>query len=599
MSTAAMEVLRVLKRARCVLSLVSLALAAAGCAGVNAGSIGLKLADAVAPTVAFKVPARNADAGALRSVVIVTDGTEVAQQVGQRLESSMGRLRIDERPHYSTVKIGPRIAGMPADAQFVALARSNGVEAVVLVTGGASTVKNATSSEDRFTCATETKLFKSCPQGQSRTNKVSCTTTEGLSAVRIRVVRANDARAVVAETVGGESRFYRCSDSTGPQADSAELVAAAVSNNADQAMQLLAPSYVSAPLDIMRADAALPAAQRKDFDAASDFARAKRMDEACRRFDELYMDLKESIALTFNVAFCAELRGDLLRANQGYRRASELANAPEPQIDRRLAGTEKSLRDNPTVFLPTSEAKVATNPRGPAGTETGRRVALVIGNAKYQRSALVNPVSDARLVSDRLKRVGFEVTELENVDAARFGTAVADFAVRAKGVEIALFYYAGHALQADGENFLLPVDNGKFRTMDDVRDGGGMQLATIVAQLDVAGPLVKLLVIDACRDNPLPSSNRSLAGGGLAAVKQPPQGGLIAFATAPGRVAEDGAGRNSVFSKHFSDQMMVPDQTVEQLFKRVRAAVKTETKNRQEPTEVSSLVGDVMFVKSK
>jgi uncharacterized caspase-like protein len=202
-------------------------------------------------------------------------------------------------------------------------------------------------------------------------------------------------------------------------------------------------------------------------------------------------------------------------------------------------------------------------------------------------------------VGDRLKRVGFDVTTLENVDSARFGNAVRDFAVRAKGADIALFYYAGHALQAEGENFLMPVDNARMRTVDDVRDNGGVQLSEIIALLDVAAPQVKLLVIDACRDNPLPAATRGLGGGGLAAIKQPPAGGLIAFATAPGRTAEDGTGKNSVFSKYFSEQLMVPNQTVEQLFKRVRENVKKETHNRQEPTEVSSLVGDVVLVKTK
>ncbi|RCW70406.1 caspase domain-containing protein [Pseudorhodoferax soli] len=561
----------------------------------------LAISDAIAPKVTFKQPARSAEASALRSVIILADSAEVSQQMSMGLESEMSKLRVDERPYYTTAKLGQRITAQPSDAQLSAMARSAGVDAVVVVTGGGSSVTATQSTEDRYSCAVNVKLFKSCPKDQSRTTKMACTTTLGSAAARVRIVRAVDARSVFVDVVNGQAKHYRCNDQDIPQADRRQIAYDAVVSATTATMQILAPSYVQGPLDLMKADAGLPAEVLKRFDAASEFAKAKRLDEACSRFEELYTDYKESTALTFNVAFCHEVRGDMLRANQAYKRASELANAPDAQIDRRLTLTEKALRENPAVFMPANPNAAAT--QAPAGkvaaSGNGRRVALVIGNARYQRSALVNPVNDARLVGERLKRIGFDVVTLENLDSARFGAATRDFGARAKGAEIALFYYAGHALQADGENFLMPVDNAKMRTMEDVRDGGGVQLAAVVAQLDVAAPAVKLLVVDACRDNPLPSANRSLAGGGLAPVKQPPEGGLIAFATAPGRTAEDGTGKNSVFSKHFADQLMVANQTVEQLFKRVRAAVKSETKNRQEPTEISSLVGDVVLATSK
>ena len=415
--------------------------------------------------------------------------------------------------------------------------------------------------------------------------------------MRLRIFRASDARVIYADTLSGVSNFYRCDDAKTAHADNNQLAYGAMLNAAANGMHMVAPSYELRPLDTMAADAGVPAAQKKDFDVALEFAKAKRNDEACKRFDELYLDTKESPALTFNVAFCNELRGDLLRANQGYKRASELVNAPESQIDRRLALTEKALRENPLAFMPTMAAVPEVGRAQGNTLAGGRRVALVIGNARYQRSALVNPVNDARLVSDRLKRIGFDVLTVENLESARFNTATRDFAVRARGADIALFYYAGHALQADGENYLMPVDNAKMRTMEDVRDGGGVQLASIMAMLDVAAPVVKLVVIDACRDNPLPASSRSLAGGGLATPKAP-QGGLIAFATSPGRTAEDGTGKNSVFSKNFADLVATPNQTIEQMFKRVREAVKKETNGRQEPMETSNLIGDVMLVQA-
>lgn len=570
---------------------------AAGCAVALAGCADLqhKISDAVATKVTAKVQARNAEAGALRSTLIVMDANERSQHVALALESAMNGLRVDEKPFYSNVKLGARAVGGLTEAQLVAEARSLELDAVVVVTQAASDVKATNTTEDRYNCAVETKLFQSCPKGQMRTTKVACTTTQGLAAARVRVIRVSDGRSVVTETVGGEAQHYRCTDQNTPTADAGGLARGALQNVADKVMRIVAPGYVQVPLDLMRADASLPADKVKAFEAAGRFADGKRLDEACQRFADLYNDFKESKALTFNTGFCQEAQGDMLAANQLYRRASELANAPDAQIDRRLGVTEKALRESPVAFVPLAEAK----PRPPAAVAgNGKRVALVVGNSRYQSNALVNPVNDARLIGTKLKGLGFDVVVVENAESTRFATATRDFAQRSKGADVALFFYAGHAIQADGENYLMPVNNGKIRSLDDVRDGWGIQLADIVAQLDVAAPRVKLLVLDACRNNPLPSSTRGV-GGGLAAIKSPPQGGLIAFATQPGDTTPDGAGRNSVYSKHLAEQLTVPNLSIEQVFKNVRAAVMGETKNRQKPNEVSSLVGDVLLSTAK
>lgn len=580
----------------CALIIVGVALLS-GCLSTVTNAV-QTFSDALAPKVTYFVPAKNAEAAALKSVLIVSDNMPVSREVAMELESQMIKLRVNEKPHYRIVKLGPSFNGQLGDAQVAALAKSNSAEAIFVLAGGGSGVKSVSSTENRTTCAATTKLFERCPKGQERINKVSCTTLIGSAAVRLRIFRAVDAKYIYSDNVGAENSFYRCNDDSSAQADNNQVAYGAMLNVATNAMRIFAPAYELGPLDIMSSDAGVPAAQQGDFDAAFEFAKAKRTDEACKRFEELYLDTKVSPALTFNIAFCYELQGDMLRANQSYKRASELVNAPNSQIDRRLALTEKALRENPIGFMPTM-AFAPDVARGQGNAMVGgKRVALVIGNSRYQRSALINPTADARLVSDRLKRIGFDITTLENVDAARFEAATRDFAARAKGADIALFYYAGHALQVDGENYLMPVDNAKMRTMEDVRDDGGLQLASVIARLDVAAPVVKLIVIDACRDNPLPASSRSLAGGGLAAIPRAPQGGLIAFATAPGHTAEDGTGKNSVFSKNFAALVSTPNQTLEQLFKRVREAVKKETHGRQEPMETSNLIGEVMLVKT-
>lgn len=572
--------------------------ALSGCLAATATSISQSFNDAIAPKVTFLVPAKNSEAGALKSILVVSDDQRVSQHVAVDFESRMSRLRIAEKPFFTKVKLGPKFNGMPADSQLAELAKIHGVDGVYVISGGSSDAKSTARSEDRFSCAVETKLFERCPKGGERNSKVGCTTTVGYSAVRLRVFRAVDGRFVYADTVYGQSSYDQCSDQNKPSADTNQLMNLATSETSANAMRIVAPSYEVGPLDIMGADAPIPAAQKGSFEAAVEFAKAKRSDEACRRFDELYMDIKDSAALTFNVAFCHELSGDMLRANQGYKRASEIVNRPESQIDRRLAITEKAMLENPMAFVPAMSGPTLTALANQGGLAGSKRVALVIGNAKYQKSALVNPINDARLVSDRLKRIGFDVVTMENLDSSRFESGIRDFANRAKGADVALFYYAGHALQADGENYLMPVNNSSMRTLEDVRNGGSVQLASVLAMLDVSAPVVKIVIVDACRDSPLPSLTRSLSGGGLAPITKAPRGGLIAFATAPGRTADDGTGKNSTFSKHFAAQIGVPGQTIEQIFKRVREAVKTETKNRQEPIETSNLVGDVLLVQA-
>ncbi|MDM0036712.1 caspase family protein [Variovorax sp. J22P271] len=578
-------------------ALASLALIA-GCAPNAMGDLGRVLADISAPKVTFLVPARSADAASVRKYGLAADGAELSQWVAVDLDASMNKLRVDERPWFERVKLGPRFNGVPPDTQLVTVGRGLGVDAMLLINGANTSTRRSDTTEERYGCSGDTKLFKSCPKERQTKRQVTCTQTEGLAALRMRVIRVADGRVLFSDTVTGKSSYRRCSDEDGvPQADTQGLVAAATSAARDAVMRTIAPTYEQRPLDMMTADAALPASNREAFDAALQFAKARRMDEACRRFDELYLDFKESVALTFNTGFCYETRGDLLKASQTYRRASELRNAPDSQIDRRLAQVEVAIRENPVAFMPTASrmATPATMQAATVAPSSGRRVALVIGNATYQRSALANPVNDARLVGAQLKRIGFDVTIAENATSARMATAIRDFANRAKGAELALLYYAGHAIQADGENILMPVDNGRMQTLEDVRNDGGLQLGEVSAMLDVANPRVKVVVLDACRDSPLPATTRGLASNGLVAVKRPPAGTLIAFATAPGRTAEDGTGRNSIFSRNFAAQLAVPGQSVETVFKRVREAVKAETRNRQEPTEVSSLVGDAYF----
>lgn len=584
------------------LAIASMGVLLLGCAQPALTDLGHSIRDAVATKIPYKILPSSPEAGGLRSILLTTDRTQEAQMVAAGIESEMTHLRIDERPYYTQVKTTTVGSAELTESQRQTLAKAAGVDGVISLYNGGTKFSQNTSSEDRSKCNVEsTKLFSKCPSGQMRNYKVSCTTVTANVAVSMRVHRVSDARTVYVMPISGNMEQKTCSDSEERSLAQQQMSAAALKIAVSKAMKIVAPSYAQGPLDLMDADGPIAQDVKKRFNAAMEFAhKTRRMDEACNRFDELYADLKESPALTFNVAFCKEINGHFLQANQGYKRASELLNTPHSQVDRRIAMTEKAIRDNAV-----SSALSGINaPEASQGIDVaagnGPRVALVIGNAQYQRSALINPINDARLVGNQLKKAGFDVSIFENVNSVRFGSVVSDFVQKARGAEMALFYYAGHAIQSDGENYLLPVDNAKVRSLEDVREGGAIQLGMITAQLDVAAPMVKLYVIDACRDSPLPATSRSISGGGLAAIKTLPQGSLMAYATAPGKTAEDGTGKNSVYSRHFAQQILQPNQTIEQAFKNVRNAVLAETRNRQEPTEVSSLSGrDMYFVKSR
>jgi hypothetical protein len=229
------------------------------------------------------------------------------------------------------------------------------------------------------------------------------------------------------------------------------------------------------------------------------------------------------------------------------------------------------------------------------------RIALVIGNGRYERtSPLTNSVNDARLISAKLKASGFATTLLVDGNKAQMDRAVAQFsdAIRKSGDRtVALFFYAGHGVQVDQRNYLVPVDasledRGKARIENVSAD-------TIVDMVTDANARMGIFFFDACRTDPYPATSRGLQRMGLAkdvGTKRPPGGVLIAYATAPGSVAIDGRGSNSPFTKALSETITVPGLMIEQVMKKVRVAVRAETQGEQESWDSSSLIGDFYFI---
>jgi hypothetical protein len=221
-----------------------------------------------------------------------------------------------------------------------------------------------------------------------------------------------------------------------------------------------------------------------------------------------------------------------------------------------------------------------------------RRVALVIGNGDYQDSPLKNSVNDARDMATALRGYGFTVIETINADRTDMRRAVREFGETVKDGGIGLFYYAGHGIQVDGENYLVPVGTD-IHTEDEVEDEC-LNASAVLRKMESANNRLNIIILDACRNNPFARSFRS-GTRGLARMDAP-TGSILAYATAPGSVASDGPGRNGLYTSKLLKWMAEPELEIGQLFRKVRTDVLEESNGQQVPWESSSLTGNFYFV---
>ena len=223
----------------------------------------------------------------------------------------------------------------------------------------------------------------------------------------------------------------------------------------------------------------------------------------------------------------------------------------------------------------------------------GQRVALVIGNGAYTAiNRLANPANDANDMAQALRKVGFEVIVRINADKGNFERALAEFARKSAGASAALFYYAGHGVQSQKRNYLLPVD---IEVQDETDlEFQALSVPHVMEAFDRV-PGVKIMMLDACRDNPLDrritSSSRSVGSRGLARIDAS-EGLVIAYATSPDQIAQDGSERNSPFTEAFIRRLAEPDLEIATLFRRVTQDVYERTNGRQRPEVSISLIGD-------
>jgi hypothetical protein len=236
----------------------------------------------------------------------------------------------------------------------------------------------------------------------------------------------------------------------------------------------------------------------------------------------------------------------------------------------------------------------STLPIARASADT--RVALIIGNSSYQKAELrlPNPANDAAAMARALKAAGFDTIVQLNASRTDFYKALGQFTDRISRDPhaVGLFYYAGHAVQADGVNWLIPVDANITSQAD--LEPSAFDAARVLKSMSDARNDMNILILDACRNNPLPKTRGMDRG--LARIDAP-SGTFIAFAAAPGQTAQDGAvGTNGVFTGEFIKAMAEPGLPLEQVFKKVIVGVRADTQGAQTPWSESSIQGDFAFI---
>jgi hypothetical protein len=232
-------------------------------------------------------------------------------------------------------------------------------------------------------------------------------------------------------------------------------------------------------------------------------------------------------------------------------------------------------------------------------TDSQKRNALVIGNGNYLKNPLKNPVNDAVAIAEELQRSGFNVYLYTNVSQRDLKISIRDFGQILKDDGgVGLFYFAGHGLQADGRNYIVPVDADIRKSLD--IDLESIDLSRILVEMDYAENDINLIILDACRDNPYREEFKDSRNqhNGLASIQSAPYNSFIAFSTSPGAVAIDNSdAEHGLYTQELLAAMRKNDTKLEDVFKTVRANVRRKSGGIQIPWEISSVESDFYFKK--
>ena len=315
----------------------------------------------------------------------------------------------------------------------------------------------------------------------------------------------------------------------------------------------------------------------------------------------------------YNRGLAYERSGNLRHANDEFRAAIKGADALKQNRDaagearQHLAQNEAPASDSGTAPAPTEKSETPKpNPAAKDNLPNERRVALVIGNSAYEKvPALPNPASDAKLVGETLKTIGFDsVIVRTNLRREELISALKEFADLANAADWAVVFYAGHGMEVAGTNYIIPID-ARIQVDRDI----SFEAVALDQVLNAAERSKKLhlVLLDACRDNPyknvmkrtLSVASRSTASG-LAPI-EPEPGTLVVYAAKDGETASDGDGLNSPFTKAFVKDVQTPGLEVRRLFDFVRDDVMDTTNRQQKPFSYGSISGrqDFFFVGAK
>ena len=222
------------------------------------------------------------------------------------------------------------------------------------------------------------------------------------------------------------------------------------------------------------------------------------------------------------------------------------------------------------------------------------RLALLIGNSDYTHGGnLKNSVTDVRAMKKALESLGFTVLKYENATQKTMKRAMDKFGEKLKDQDVGLFFYSGHGVQVNGHNYLIPT-NAKLLNENDT-EYDCVRADRVLAKMESAGTKTSIVILDACRDNPFERSWRKGTEGSGLAFMNAPSGSLIAYATAPGKTALDGRGKNSPYTYALLKHIRTPNITVLEMFQGVRSTVMARTGGKQTPWESTSLRGNFYF----
>lgn len=283
------------------------------------------------------------------------------------------------------------------------------------------------------------------------------------------------------------------------------------------------------------------------------------------------------------------------KANRGFTVVSSQCDYTfEYEIDLEPGQNEiKAMVRNAGGTTTTGSRHVTLNKSDNVSSE--KRLALVIGNGAYQHiGALNNPSNDAKLMGETLGSLGFETMVYTDLSQNEMITKIREFGNKlTEQKAVGLFFYAGHGLQVNGENYLVPITANITKEQDVELEC--VNLKRVLGEMEYAQNDLNIIILDACRNNPF-ANVRAINTGGLAAVNAP-RGTFIAFATSPGNVASDGSGNNGLYTEQLVKEISQPGTKIEDVFKKVRSRVYEISQQQQIPWENSSIFGDFYFKK--